>query len=105
MTHRASVVSPFAMSVLGPVPVADLGPTLAHEHLLIELRPFVRFDEPPLRERQSEPVTLANLGWVRQYWTYSADNMVLDDEGTAISELERFRTAGGATVVDLTLPG
>ena len=31
-------------------------------------------DSPELRRRRNERVSLKNLGWVRQYWTYNADN-------------------------------
>jgi phosphotriesterase-related protein len=96
---------PWAMSVTGPVPVDELGIVLPHEHMLIQLQKFVEFDEPALRARQEEPVALANLGWIRQYWTYNEDNLRLADEDLASVELARFRVAGGSTVVDLTLPG
>jgi phosphotriesterase-related protein len=93
-----------AMTVLGPVAVSGLGVVLPHEHLLIELRTFVTFDDPDLRRLQEEPVSLENLGWVRQYWTYNADNMVLRDADLALAEAARFKRAGGGTIVDVTLP-
>jgi phosphotriesterase-related protein len=96
---------PSAMTVLGAVPVAELGVVLPHEHLLIRLRPFIDPSNPDLAERVGEPLSMDNLGWVRQYWTYNADNMRLDDEELAITEAARFVAAGGSTLVDLTLPG
>jgi phosphotriesterase-related protein len=95
------------MTVLGPVPVESLGIVLPHEHLLIRLPVFVdpeNADPPELRRRRNERVTLKNLGWVRQYWTYNADNMRMTSEAVATAEVARFRTAGGSTVVDVTLP-
>ena len=96
---------PSAMTVLGAVPVDELGVVLPHEHLLIRLRPFIEPSDPVLAERLRERLSMDNLGWVRQYWTYNADNMRLDDEAVAIAEAARFVAAGGSTLVDLTLPG
>ncbi len=90
------------MTVLGPVPLGDLGVVLPHEHLLCALyvHPEQRADP-----HFNEPLTLANLGRVRQHWSASADNVRLDSERLAIVELARFKAAGGGTLVDLTLDG
>ena len=90
------------MTVLGPVPVADLGVVLPHEHLLVRLYlpPGVHVDE-----HFGEPVRMANLGWVRQHWASSADNIRLTSEPLAIAELRRFKEAGGGTLVDMTQDG
>ena len=95
----------YAMTVLGPVPAADLGITLPHEHLLVHIPDFIDLDEQTMRVHQNEPVTLENLGWVRQYWTYNRDNLQMTSEPLAIAEVARFAAAGGSTVVDLTVPG
>ena len=63
------------MTVRGPVPVADLGIVLPHEHVFIDL----------LREYRGTGL--------------------LADEGLAIDELARFRAAGGRTLVDCTSEG
>ena len=62
----------------GPVPAADIGFTLPHEHTAIALWHI------PNR-------------W--DYWELSRD------EEIAAAELARFRAAGGSSLVDLTLPG
>jgi phosphotriesterase-related protein len=93
-------------TVLGPIPAEALGPTLVHEHLLIENPSFVEPSSEPDRTRAHRPVgELAELGWVRRHWTSNADNLVLDDEALAIAELRPFTEAGGQTVVDATVPG
>jgi len=94
-----------AMTVLGPVPGRDLGITLPHEHLLVRVPQFVELDDVTLRARQEEPVTMENLGWVRQYWTYNADNLRMTSEELAIAEVSRFVAAGGSTLIDVTVPG
>ena len=61
------------MTVLGPVPADELGITLPHEHLQCDLARVTG-----RREEQ------------------------LSDIDLAVAEVKRFRTAGGATVVDVT---
>ena len=63
------------MTVRGPVAAADLGVTLPHEHLFIDL----------LREYRG--------------------NGLLHDEALAIEEVGAFQAAGGATIVDCTSEG
>ena len=92
-------------SVLGPVAAADLGVVLSHEHVFIENPSFVEPDEATLRARAEEPLHLENLGWVRWNWTSNRDNLRLDDELLASTELAAFRIAGGSTIVDPTVPG
>ena len=93
-------------TVLGEVPVEVLGPTLTHEHLLIDNPSFVEPTDPADRVRAHAPVgALADLGWVRRHWTSNADNLRLDDEALAIAELRAVTAAGGRTIVDATVPG
>jgi phosphotriesterase-related protein len=90
-------------TVLGPIGVDQMGVTLPHEHLLIDFK--VMFAEPPAasdKGRAYEPVSLANLGWVRQNFNASLDNLRLTDERVAADEISLFKHAGGSTVVDPT---
>jgi len=65
-------------TVLGPIEPAALGFTLPHEHTQIAL-------------------------WhVENRWDYW---QLTRDEPVILAELERFRSAGGSGLVDLTLPG
>jgi phosphotriesterase-related protein len=63
---------PTIVTVRGPIPAGQLGVTLMHEHVFIDL----------LRE-------------------FRGDGL-LNDAPLAVRELTRFREAGGATVVDVT---
>jgi phosphotriesterase-related protein len=63
-------------SVRGPVEAGDLGLTLAHEHVLIDL-----------------------------YRVTSISDHLLDDPELAASELSYFKAAGGQSLVDLTSDG
>jgi phosphotriesterase-related protein len=94
-------------TVLGPVAAADLGPTLLHEHLLIDLWPWL--DAPGAADAAAAATGRARVGpatidAVRANPFAVRDNLVLDDPATAAAELVPFAVAGGRTVVDLTLP-
>ena len=93
-------------TVLGPVSPSELGPTMTHEHLLIDF--LCMFNPPPeatARARAEEPITLENLGWVRYNSFSNRDNLLLGDEETAIEEASLYKRAGGGTIVDATTIG
>jgi phosphotriesterase-related protein len=90
-------------TVLGAIAPDAAGITLPHEHLLIDFT--VMFAEPAAagdKGRAWEPVSLANLGWVRQNFNANLDNLRLVDERVARDEILLFKHAGGRTVVDPT---
>ena len=90
-------------TVLGDIVDDAIGITLPHEHLLIDFK--VMFSEPAAdsdKGRAGEPVSLANLGWVRQNFNANLDNLRLTDERVAADEILLFKNAGGSTVVDPT---
>ena len=90
-------------TVLGAIAPEQMGVTLPHEHLLIDFK--VMFAEPAAasdKGRAHEPVSLANLGWVRQNFNANLDNLRLTDEQVAADEILLFKHAGGSTVVDPT---
>jgi phosphotriesterase-related protein len=90
-------------TVLGAIAPEAIGITLPHEHLLIDFT--VMFAEPAAagdKGRAGAPVSLANLGWVRQNFNANLDNLRLLDEQTAQDEILLFKHAGGRTVVDPT---
>jgi phosphotriesterase-related protein len=92
-----------ALTVLGPVETGVMGVTLPHEHLLIDFA--VMFREPAAASDRGlayQPVSLGNVGWVRQNFNANLDNLRLLDEQTAQDEITLFRRAGGQTVVDPT---
>ncbi|MEI8334631.1 MAG: hypothetical protein WCH74_12395, partial [Chloroflexota bacterium] len=100
---------PAVETVLGPVAADDLGPTLVHEHLFIDLWPW--FDAPEddatPAERAIAALTVVDDPLVKEIVRANPfavrDNLVLDDVALAVAELGRFAAAGGRTVVDLTL--
>jgi phosphotriesterase-related protein len=94
------------MTVRGPIPAGDLGLTLMHEHVFIDLS-FL-WDSPtaawqkPLVDAE---ITLANRGLLQVDPYVSRRNLVLDDPDAAVAELAPFRELGGGSIVDLTNTG
>lgn len=94
-------------TVLGPVEPSELGPTLMHEHLLVDLRAtFSPVDDPELAHYRDEPVGPELLDLLH-LWPFSLtlDNVRLDDEAMAAEEIAAFAVAGGSAVVDCTPDG
>jgi phosphotriesterase-related protein len=90
-------------TVLGALAPDAIGVTLPHEHLLIDFK--VMFAEPAAasdKGRAWEPVSLANLGWVRRNFNANLDNLRLVNEQVTQDEILLFKRAGGQTVVDPT---
>ncbi|MBM3537341.1 MAG: phosphotriesterase-related protein [Alphaproteobacteria bacterium] len=94
---------PHIRTVLGDIPDAELGITLCHEHLLIDLkRIFVDPCDDASREMAHRPVTIENLGWIQTNYTRNLDNLGLYDESLVIEEARLFKQAGGSAIVEVT---
>lgn len=92
-------------TVQGPIAADDLGITLGHEHLLIDLRGL--WEQPPAGRAylvEQEP-TLENLGALLRNPYDSRPNLLIDDPELSIQELRHYRAAGGQSIVDLTTVG
>ena len=95
---------PTVMTVTGPVPAAELGRTMMHEHLLVDLTVWFAAaeDAGPDLER---PVEMSMLGRLRRdAFSITRDNLRLDNPLLAAEEVRRFAHAGGRTIVDVTPP-
>ena len=93
------------MTVTGPVDSSELGMTLSHEHLLIDLTGYV--ERPAWASRAKftdEKVQLDNLDQMRRNPYANLDNCLLGDVDMAIHEIGQFQRLGGRTVVDVTNP-
>src|SRR5206468_8608651 len=98
-----SALSGNALPGLRAVDGDTMGVTLPHEHLLIDFA--VMFKAPAAASDKGlayQPVSLSNVGWVRQNFNANLDNLRLLDEQTALDEIMLFRRAGGQTVIDPT---
>ena len=89
-------------TVCGEISEKQLGTTLAHEHILIDLRPVV--EEPAT----GKDVFYQKLSLSNRYRVYNDpytlyDNALIDDVEIAIEEMKLYKQAGGKSVVDVTL--
>ena len=91
-------------TVNGPIDPNDLGVTLAHEHLLIDLTCLLE-DETGSTGAWNRPIGDVPRAHLESHPYRWRDNLLLDDEETAAAELRLYRSAGGASVIDLTVAG
>jgi len=93
-----------AVTVTGVIDPSELGVTLSHEHVFIDLNNWI---DPPASAyeagKATEPVSLDNLWYVHR--NRNVDNYRLSDYDIAVDEISRFHSAGGRTVVDVTPKG
>ena len=94
-------------TVLGPIPAAELSVTLPHEHFFCGSTAANLAEPPDPRDRAlaKQPVSLEIRDWLEYNWHCNGDNLVLNDEATAIAEAMRYRQAGGRSIIDPTSGG
>lgn len=91
------------MTVLGPIKAEDLGITLPHEHIFIDLSCLWHQPIDPRRAHiVAAPVQMDNRGLLMSDPYHCRDNLVIDDLECAEAELLRFKNMGGATILDLS---
>jgi phosphotriesterase-related protein len=87
-------------TVRGPVPAAELGTTLPHEHLFIDLTCYWA---PNGNDPDGEAsIELPLLGLLRSRPFAIRANCLLDEPEVALTELEQFSRLGGGAIVDVT---
>ncbi|MFN3613694.1 MAG: phosphotriesterase [Rubrimonas sp.] len=101
----AHVDSGLVMTVTGPIPVADLGMTLMHEHILNDCSCWWNSPGPDRAHLADAALTPDILWELRQDPFVNRDNLRLTDEQAAVEELALFVREGGRTVVDPTCRG
>lgn len=89
-------------TVTGLVDPSEVGPTLMHEHLFIDLNP-PRFAAEAVE--RDEEITLCNCFKVRYGQQPSRLNYRLNERAVAIAEVTEMHAAGGRTLVELTNGG
>jgi phosphotriesterase-related protein len=91
------------MTVGGEILPSELGVTQPHEHVFLDIR--IWMDKAAPKKLADAPVSMDILGDLKWKDGQNRDNMVLDSFDDAVSELGRFREAGGRSLVDVTVPG
>jgi phosphotriesterase-related protein len=97
------VRGPVVRTVTGDVPAGSLGPTLAHEHLIVDLS--FRWDPSSHPEAAGGRVSLATLQLARRAQWALRDNLQLQDVELAVREVRPFVEAGGDAIVELSARG
>ena len=94
-------------TVLGAIAPGDLGVTLTHEHLLIDLSPVAapRPSAASGRGFYQKPVSADITGYISQHAWPNIDNSLLLDVPTAIEEARLYKQHGGNGLVDATSIG
>jgi phosphotriesterase-related protein len=93
------------MTVAGPRPTTELGPTLTHEHIFNDVKSWAHSTESrgwDPEDLASRPVTEEILWDLRQDPFANLDNCRLDDFDTAVDEVRRYARLGGGTIVEAT---
>ncbi len=85
-------------TVLGEVKKETVGHILPHEHVVSDMRSFLK---PTGNPEFYEPLSLSNHGLVRLNPYAVLDNAYIDSEEDTIYELKKFKEAGGDMFVDL----
>ena len=93
----------YVQTVLGPIAPSELGVTVTHEHLLLDITCYTTEAEHATgRAVREAPITMDALGDLPSRFLYSIPNMRLIDERAAAQEAARFRRAGGDSIVETT---
>lgn len=94
-------------TVTGPIPPEDLGITLTHEHTFSDQTCYRNPMPEELTKRAflESPVSLQNLGKIRYNMHQHQDNIKNVDKDAVISEMLKFKYAGGKSICDATTYG
>lgn len=86
-------------TVTGPISPDSLGPTLMHEHVLVDFTPPSRRNEP------DSEITLETVWQLNYDWVDAPGIRRLTDAELAVREMRRLKEAGGRSVVEVSTPG
>ena len=93
-------------TVLGPISPDQLGVTLTHEHLLVDLS--VVYSQPRTavaKDFYHQKVSPETVGQIRHYGSPNADDARLFDVPTAIDEVMLYKQYGGVSILEATSVG
>lgn len=94
------------ITIRGPVRPEELGVTLTHEHVLVDLTGYYKPPDDLVTSAElAGPVRPDQRGILEYYDYWSRDNLILNDIGTAIAELRYFTARGGRSICDVSSRG
>ena len=104
--HTIPDISGKILTVRGPVDPGLVGPTIMHEHVLLDYRGRPK-EELTATEAAfyEQPVSLGNLSRLRSWVSPNEDNLILGNVDVAIREVLEFKRWGGSGIVDCTSIG
>lgn len=105
MSDAPAARAGYIQTVTGPIAPESLGPTLMHEHLLINLMPPAMREEARASGRDHEKVDACDcfkLNWEQKV---VFDNYRLGEDEVMLAELAEMSSAGGRGLVELTVGG
>lgn len=94
------------MTVCGPISPDDLGITLCHQHVVLNIKNW--FTEPEVASKHwiiDSPVTMEIRGLLHMDPTICKDNLVIDDIDMCIKELQEMKVWGAKSIVDTCIIG
>ena len=89
-------------TVLGLIRPDDMGITLPHEHIFVDMTPFFMAPSREDKELAHQPITLDNLSWVRSHRMSNLFNLQPFEEELALDEVMLFQKVGGRTIAEQT---
>jgi phosphotriesterase-related protein len=96
-------------TVRGDISPDQLGVTLPHEHIMINLQFYARLwppEESSLRGLRDKPVTMDLVPLLRRgARKFNLDDGDLSDIDTAVRELIEYKSYGGKSIVEYSMPG
>jgi len=93
-------------TVTGLIAPEQLGITITHEHLLVDLAAYLTEpEEASERAWIDAPLTMDRLGGIMSRWSYNKVTGRIYDVEVAIDEALKYRYAGGVSLVDATSMG
>lgn len=106
LSETIGVDSGQVMTVLGPIPIGELGITLMHEHVFVDASSWWQEPEAATRKQLAhQPISMDIIGELRMDPFVNLDNCKLLDFDAAVDELMQFHDLSGVTVVDASVKG
>jgi phosphotriesterase-related protein len=95
------------MTVLGPIEPEALGTTLIHEHIIFDLSVYheARFGPGKAEPLPDEPLGIEHLWELKHNVARLRDNVHQRSLDVAVAELQRFKSVGGQTIVEVSSGG